>query len=99
MEPGFLGDLCGLLLPLWVGDAGAWGRDAALWRGNQVTTLTDGPLVLCHHTAEVGALSLRGPRSRPQTRSIQEKIMQVSHRYPKTSALRRNRTVRAPARL
>ena len=88
----------GLLLLFWVDDAGAWGRDAALWRANQVTTLTDGPLVH-HHAAEVGALSLRGPRSRPQTRSIQGKIMQVSHRYPKTSALRRNRTSRAPARL
>ena len=43
MEPGFLGDLCGLLLLLWVEDAGAWGRDAALGEGQLGVDHNDPP--------------------------------------------------------
>ena len=92
-----IGGSVGLLLPLWVGDAGARALDAALRRANQMATINGPPRGIAE--AHGRCLSLERPRSRPQTRSIQEKIMQVSHRYPKTSALRRNRTSRAPARL
>ena len=57
-EPGFLGDLCGLLLLLWVDDAGAWGRDAALGEGQLGDDHNDPP-TSAPHTCRV-ALSTLG---------------------------------------
>ncbi len=61
MEPGFLGDLCGLLLLLWVDDAGAWGRDAALWRANHLRTCARYLLVYRVAAVLLLVLTLAGP--------------------------------------
>ena len=57
----------GLLLLFWVDDAGAWGRDAALRRANQVTTLTDRPPPLptetCRYSAPAHLAPCRAAKS------------------------------------